>query len=53
MPALSKNFEKLLGEQIEKCFHKANIYNKMQFGCRKNFSTIDALVCLTETMQTW
>ena len=50
-PALSKVFEKLLKEQIEEYLHKANIYNKTQFGFQKNYSTIDALVYLTETIR--
>ena len=50
-PALSKVFEKLLKEQIEEYLHKTNIYNKTQFGFRKNYSTIDALIYLTETIR--
>ena len=51
MPALSKVFEKLPKEETEKYLHKAIIYNKTQFGFRKNFSTIDALVYLTEPIR--
>ena len=48
-PALSKVFEKLLNEQIEEYLNTANIYNKTEFGFRKNYFTKDALVYLTET----
>ena len=50
-PALSKVIEKLLKEPIEDYLHKANIYNKTQFGFRKNHPTIDVLVYLTETIR--
>ena len=50
-PALSKVFGKLLKEQIEEYVHKANMYNITQFGFRKNYSTIGALVYLTETIR--
>ena len=50
-PALSKVFEKLFREQIEEYVHKANMYNITLFGFRKNYSTIDALVYLTETIR--
>ena len=50
-PALSKGFEILYGEQIEEYRQKANIYHQTQFAFPKNFSTIDALVYLTETIR--
>ena len=49
--ALSKGFEKLHEEQIQEYRQKANIYNETQFRFRKNFSTIDALVYLKETIR--
>ena len=50
-PALSKVLEILIKDQIEEHLSKCNLLSKTQFGFRKNFSTIDALVYLTETVR--
>ena len=50
-PALSKVLEILIKDQIEEHLSKYNLLSKTQFGFRKKFSTIDALVYLTETVR--
>ena len=50
-PALSKVLEILIKDQIEEHLSKYNLLSKTQFGFRKNFSTVDALVYLTETVR--
>ena len=49
--ALSKVLEILIKDQIEEHLSKYNLLSKTQFGFRKNFSTVDALVYLTETVR--
>ena len=50
-PALSKVLEILIKDQIEEHLSKYKLLSKTQFGFRKNFSTIDNLVYLTETVR--
>ena len=50
-PALSKVLEILIKDQIEEHLSKYNLLSNTQFGFRKNFSTIDALGYLTETVR--
>ena len=50
-PALPKVLKTLVKDQIEEQLSKYNLLSKTQFGFRKNFSTIDALVYLTETVR--
>ena len=46
--AISKVFEKLLHNQIETYVNEQKLYTPTQFGFRKNFSSIDALLYCTE-----
>ena len=48
---MSKLPEILNKDQIEEHLSKYNLLSKAQFGFRKNFSTIDALVYQTETVR--
>ena len=50
-PALSKVLEILTKDQIEEHLTKYNLLSKTQFGFRKKFSKIDALVYLSETVR--
>ena len=49
--SFSKLFEKILHEQISNYLSKHSIMNPNQFGFRKNFSTNDALLLLTESIR--
>ena len=46
--AISKIFEKLLHNQIETYVNEKKLYTPTQFGFRKKFSSIDALLYCTE-----
>ena len=50
-PALSKVLEILIRDQIEEHLSKYNLLLKAQFGFRNFFSTIDAVVYLTEIVR--
>ena len=43
-PAISKNFEKVIREQIMEYLNKDKLLSQVQFGFRKLFSATDALV---------
>ena len=50
LPYLSKIFERYMINSLNSFLHKNNIISKYQFGFQKNISTIDALICLIESI---
>ena len=50
-PVLSKVFERILLNQINEYLSKNSIMSNIQFGFRKQFSTNDALLYITETFR--
>ena len=49
--AISKIFEKVIKEQIMEYLNKNELHSQVQFGFRKNFSAIDALVYATDKIE--
>ena len=48
LPIFSKNFEKIVYQQIFGYFQKFGLLSKNQFGFRKNLSTSDAIIDMTQ-----
>ena len=51
LPAVGKNFEKIIFNRIIVFLNKEKVLNQTQFGSRQNRSAIDALVELSEHVQ--
>ena len=49
--AISKNFEKVIREQIKEHLDKNKLLSQVQFGFRNHFSSADALVYATEKIR--
>ena len=49
--ALSKNFEKVIKDQIDDFIEKNHLLSPIQFGFRRGFSTTDALLYATEKIR--